>query len=569
MAFMTPDQLRLFKDQLNADYVQDLPPLLGVGHPPDHMVAKNISRALSAFAIHKLVGTDRETAAKAVIDDYEDNGIDALFYNQATKQLFFVQSKLRPNEPFAQAEANAFKEGVKDLLNERYNRFNQNLIDRQEEIEAALDDADEMILVIAHASPEISQHAKDILNNFLNPDDCPDERLVRSWVDYGPEKILSDFLDEQAVDEVYDQLRIYGVVKINDPRSTYYGRVSVKDLASLYSNHQDALFEKNIRYFLGVRSSAVNREIQESLGNRANEFIYLNNGVTAIAHEIRPRRVQRGGRNFQLDGLSVINGAQTIASCAQFINENPEADVDSAFVMFTLIHVDRADPFGGRVTRARNHQNPISPNQFASLDSTQERLRRELAFLNIVYRYRPEARTWLGMAEVITINEAAFALALLRPDPNIPVALKRESSKYLLADSREYQSIFTEDLSGKRLANAVRLYRAAEEILNSNESAAIGQEKWIYRHGRYAILWLLLSRHQQWLDRDDVMSADDAGVLVSPQIDEIREKVRSDVIPQLAASYKGPLGFFRNLTLARPFIVRMRDELNGPIPHAN
>lgn len=560
---MTPDQLILIKAQLNDDYVADLPPLLAAGRSTEHDQRKNTSRALSAFTVHKLVGTDRETAAKSVIDDYEDHGIDAIFYNQATKQLFFVQSKLKATEPFAQAEANAFKDGIKDLLNERYDRFNQNVVNRQEEIEAALDDAAEMILVVAHASPEVSQHAKDVLDTFLTSDERPDERLASSWIDYGPERILSDFLAEQAVAEVNDQLRIYGLVKVDEPRSTYYGRVLVKELAGLYRAHRDALFEKNIRYFLGVRSSAVNRGIHDSLGNGAHEFFYLNNGVTAIAHEIRPRGTRDGGRRFELDGLSVINGAQTIASCAQFIAENPEADLDSAFVMVTLIHVDRADPFGVRVTRARNHQNPVSPAQFAALDNKQERLRRELAFVNIVYRYRPEARTWIGMAEVISIHEAAFALALIRPDPGFPIALKKESSKFLLADSQEYRSIFTDDLSGKRLANAVRLYRASERIINANESASDGQEKLIYRHGRYAMLWLLLSRNLAWLDRENVMDTDEARNLVSQPLDDIREHVRSRVVPELTASYKGPLAFFRNLTTARPFILRMRNELNS------
>lgn len=559
---MSPDQLTLFKARLSEDYGPRLPPLIGSGHPPDQITVKNVARALSAFVIHKLVGTDLETAAKSVIDDYEDNGIDAIFYNQPTKQLFFVQSKLKATEPFTQAEAGAFKGGIEDLLNERYDRFNQNVVNRQEEIDTALDEANEMILVVAHVSPDVSQHARDVLDNFLSSEGRPDERLVLPWIDYGPEQIIAAFLAEQAAPEVNDELRIYGSMKIECPRSTYYGRASVKDLASLYREHKDALFEKNIRYYLGVRSSAVNRAIHESLGNGAREFFYLNNGVTAIAHTIRPKAIRNGGRRFELDGLSVINGAQTIASCAEFIVENPNVDIDSAFVMFTLIHVDREDPFGARITRSRNHQNPVSPAQFAALDSTQERLRRELAFVNIAYRYRPEAGTRLGMPEVISINEAAFALALIHPNPGHPVALKRDSSKFLLADSPEYRSVFTAALSGNRLANAVRLYRAADRIVGSNELASVGQEKLIYRHGRYAIIWLLLSRNQEWLNREDVMTTDEAQTLVSQPLDEIREKVRSDVVPELAASYKGPLAFFRNLTFARPFIVRMRDELN-------
>ena len=98
--------------------------------------------------------------------------------------------------------------------------------------------------------------------------------------------------------------------------------------------------------------------------------------------------------------------------------------------------------------------------------------------------------------------------------------------------------------------------------MNSNEAAATGQDKLIYRHGRYAIIWLLLIRNQPWLERNDVMDSDEARNLVSHPLDEIREYVRSRVAVELSESYKGPLAFFRNLTTARPFILRMRDELN-------
>src|ERR1039458_10415358 len=114
------------------------------------MAAKNISRAFSAFALQKIAKLDSVTAAKAVVDDYEDNGLDAIHYHQPSKKLFLVQGKLRADEPFGQDEANVFCKGVKDLLNQYYDRFNKNVEDREAELEAALDDADEIVLVVAH-----------------------------------------------------------------------------------------------------------------------------------------------------------------------------------------------------------------------------------------------------------------------------------------------------------------------------------------------------------------------------------------------------------------------------------
>jgi hypothetical protein len=556
---MTDAQLTILKQRLADNFVPHLPPLVDQNKPADHMVAKNISRALSGFVIQKIAMVAIETAAKAVVDDYDDNGIDAIHYHQQSKKLFLVQSKLKSDEPFQQEEATAFVKGVKDLLNQHYDRFNKNVNDRQTDIDVALDEASEIILVIAHTSPIVSQHAKNVLEHFLGDADKPDERLSGAWVDYGPDQVVEDLLGEQALATVDDELVILGLQKIDAPRVTYYGQVSISELANLYAKHGNALLERNIRYFLGIASSDVNRAINKTLMEQAGNFFYLSNGVTAIAHTIETKGPKGGGRRVEVKGLSIINGAQTIATSHHFITTKSEIDVTSARVLLTLIQVNADDPFSANVTLARNHQNPVSPTQFAALDDIQERLRRELAFHKVIYRYRPEARTTTSGLDVMSIEEASLALALLHPDPNFPVTLKREPSKLLNTNSTEYKKLFNHELSGEKLGNAVRLYRNASKILAANEAASAGLEKLIYRHGRYAIMWLALQQNAAWLKRVGVMSDADAAGLVSKSIDAWREKVRAAAIADLAADDKGPLAFFRNLTSALPFIVKRRD----------
>lgn len=556
---MTEDQLAILKQKLAGDFVPHLLPLLDLTKPADHMAAKNISRAFSGFAIHKIATLDTETAAKAVVDDYEDNGLDAIHYHQASRKLFIVQAKLKADQPFSQDEANAFVKGVKDLLNQHYDRFNKNVQDRQAELDVALEEASEIVLLIAHTAELISQHAKDALSHFLLDADKPDERLSATWVDYGPAQVVDDLLGEHAVALVDADVVIFGHQKIEAPRMTYYGQVLVRDLVDLYTTHGNALLERNIRYFLGISSSDVNRAIHRTLRTQPEDFFFLSNGVTAIANSIVAKGPKLGGRKFEVKGLSVINGAQTIASSQHFITNNPAIDVSNARVLLTLIQVDPNDPFSASVTLARNHQNPVSPAHFAALDSIQERLRRELRFYNVLYRYRPEARTTIPGLDVMTIDEASIALALLHPDPGSPVTIKREPSKLLDSKSADYARLFNEGLSGRRLANAVRLYRTASRILAASEVAAVGLEKLIYRHGRYAILWLTLRANAAWVDREGVMTDQEASGLLSQPLDAWRERVRAEAVADLATEDKGPLAFFRNLTNTRPFIVKLRD----------
>jgi hypothetical protein len=371
--------------------------------------------------------------------------------------------------------------------------------------------------------------------------------------------VLEELLAEQAVAPVDDYLVIYGEKKLDSPRLTYYGQVSLVDLVDLYTRYGNRLLEKNIRYFLGINTSDVNKAIHRTLETRPADFFYLSNGVTAIANTIDPKASKDGCRRFKVKGLSVINGAQTVASCHHFITTQPGVDVSGARVLLTLIQVDADSSFSAEVTRARNHQNRVSLTHFAALDNVQERLRRELAFHKIIYRYRPEARDTTPGLDVMSIDEASVALALLHPDPTFPVTLKREPSRFLNPESTEYEKLFNHDLFGRQLANAVRLFRTASTVLAANEVAAAGQEKLIYRHGRYVIIWLTLRANATWLDRTDVMLPADAAALLSVPLDAWREKVHSEAAIELTAAFKGPLAFFRSLTNTRPFVVKLRD----------
>lgn len=556
---MNEAQLEILKQHLTDVFVPHLPPLLDQTKPVEHMAAKNVSRAFSAFSVQKLLKLDAVTAAKAVVDDYNDNGLDAIHYHQTSKTLFLVQGKLKATEPVSQDEAQAFVAGVRDLVNQRYERFNENVQERQAELEVALDEATEIILVVARTSETISEHAKQVLDQFLADIDRPDERLQASWIDFGPDKVLEGLLAQQAVAPVDDTLFIYGDKKIDTPRITYYGQVSLTSLVDLYTRYGNRLLEKNIRYFLGINSSDVNRAIHQTLETRPEDFFYLSNGVTAIAHTIDPKALRDGCRRFEVKGLSVINGAQTVASCHHFSTTRRGVDISNAYVLLTLIQVDQGDSFSSEVTRARNHQNPVSLAHFAALDDIQERLRRELAFYKIIYRYRPEARDTTPGLDVMSIDEASVALALLHPDPTFPVTLKREPSKLLNTEGSEYVKLFNQELSGRRLANAVRLFRRASQSLAANEIVAVGQEKLIYRHGRHVIMWLTFRANAAWVDRQGVMTDPEASALLSHPLDAWREKVRTEAVADLATVDKGPLAFFRNLTNARPFIVKLRD----------
>jgi hypothetical protein len=58
-----------------------------------------LSRALATFAIASEADLSPDVAATAVVDGFDDNGIDAVFYSAAEKVLYISQAKWSVDGP--------------------------------------------------------------------------------------------------------------------------------------------------------------------------------------------------------------------------------------------------------------------------------------------------------------------------------------------------------------------------------------------------------------------------------------------------------------------------------------
>jgi hypothetical protein len=138
----------LLETALESEIVPHLPALLDTSKPPEEQRRKNLSRAFSAFSLKNLVGISPAEAAKAVVDDFDDCGVDAIYFHAPTDTVYIVQSKLKAAEQFSQEEALAFCQGVRKLIKQDFGGFNQHIQMRTTEIEGALDDCSHIQLVV-------------------------------------------------------------------------------------------------------------------------------------------------------------------------------------------------------------------------------------------------------------------------------------------------------------------------------------------------------------------------------------------------------------------------------------
>ncbi|HGM4225928.1 AIPR family protein [Pseudomonas aeruginosa] len=548
--------MTILKQVLAARFVPFLPPLLGNANPADQ-AAKQLSRAFSAFALHKLLDITPQAAAASVVDDFNDKGIDAIHYHVPSETLYLLQTKLKESEQFKQEDALPFCEGIRLLLKQDFTAFNGNVQNRKADIEGALDACCHIKLIVPYTGDGVSQTARDALQALLDDEDLDEERLDKQVEYYTAVEITRDLLAEQAYQPVHADVALQKHAKVEVPRTTYYGIARLADLVALHQAHGKALYERNIRYFLGSSKSDVNKAIKTTLHDCPADFFYLNNGVTAVCDLIEPKAIKNSIKKFKVRGLSIINGAQTVASAAEFVRQHPGRNIDDAKVMLTLIKASADGQFGKSVTKARNHQNPVQTANFASLDENQERLRQEIGHLGFDYHYRPEALA--TGAGAITLDEALRALALQQSDPRYAVWLKTEPARLANPDSVEYQGLFTAGLSGALLVNAVLYHRAIRTLVVDYEqnAPARSQERLIYRHGIHVITTVMMKRLRNRIRAASVIDPAAIPALISQPLDQLRQQTFDLGGQRLIL--EGPLAYFRNQGNVAAFLADLME----------
>jgi len=521
VAAIQPAMMVALKRVLQDRFVSRLPVLAGTQSEEDKR-KKQLSRAFSAFAIQKVCDASASDSAAAVIDDFNDNGIDAIYYDQKQSTLFLVQSKLKATEQFSQEEAQAFAQGVRLLLNNDFGAFNELFHNILPDIENALDHCENIELLVAYTGAGISLHAKQALNQVIEEQQENEERLCADVVYLDGGCIEVYLRDEQAVKPVNTRIRLEKHNKVEEPRITYYGLVKVNDLIELHRSHGKALYQKNIRYFIGAGKHGVNQAIKNTLLNKPENFVYLNNGVTAVCNKIEPKRSKGGYKDFKVLGLSIINGAQTVASAEEFASQHPEADIKTARVMLTMIKASDSGDFHQQVTKARNLQNPVDLGNFAALDDKQEKLRQELGLHGIDYRYRPELNA-TNSASVLEIDELIKALACLSENVRFPALLKSEPKLFTYSGNNEYQDIFNQQLTAFIAINAVRVFREVSHLLKGYERSSYSPEKLVYRHAVYVVAFVLMKQMKGKIFGTALLTEDEIKKLISEPMDTIRQ----------------------------------------------
>lgn len=536
------------------------------------------SRSLAAYAVCGLCASEDAVGVGALVDGGNDGGIDAMLFDRGGNRLIVVQSKFkRPRDPANpqgtgpdQGETLKFTNGVKALVQRRFEGFNAAIRDRLDEIEEALDTPGVKIcLVLTFLGENLDRHASDDLAALLAETNRLSDRMSLEIV--GLSRTYDWLVAEQAPNTIDVEITLENWAAITAPRKAVYGQIKGDELAQLVGMHGTPLFERNIRHYLG--SIGVNVAIEETVRRRPSEFFYLNNGITAVAESITAAPGTNERCVFGLKKVSIVNGAQTAGSIA---NASLAGEISpDAKLLITVIEIGaEADDLGIKITRARNHQNEVRGVYFAALDPNQERLRQELAVVGIKYHYRPSAEARARREDAFTLEEAAVALACLsfpaahsraRPRPpqnaiDFTVTAKNEIGRLWEQDGAAYGHLFPVTLSGLRTYRLVRIYRMIDRILAASEqSEGAYYRRMFFRHGRYFIMAFVAHRLPDVVRRSQLAISADDERLISQQTNVLAELIYAQSQP--LQGIKGYLAVFRNLTDSQPLADAVLDRL--------
>ncbi|MER7805844.1 AIPR family protein [Streptomyces sp900116325] len=455
-----------------------------------------LSRALAALAVLEVTGLDRKKAAACIIDGFDDQGIDAVAVDNDAPHIWIVQAKWSKegNATFDQKALFAAKEGLKKLVNSQYDRFNKKLQPMVPDLNSALSNPRVQITIVPalagdrELSAGIQRDFEDLLREYNDPQEIlrVEPLLLPHFI-----SALRSGLDDPKVDLA---ARMPDFRYHDEPYLAYYGTLTADQVARWYSEHRHRLFQRNIRFPLGL--TKINAGLVETVLREPEHFWYFHNGITVLCDQLNVS--PRG--DLELSGASVVNGAQTVASLQEAAERSAESVARARLNVRIIPLKGTPNNFDRRVTIATNTQNGVAEQDFRALDQIQTRLRYDFdVTLNKKYVIkRGEAPP--APSEGCDMLEATIALACAHQEAKFSFQAKSETA--LLWKDETYSKIFR-SRDARQVWRAVRLFREVKQEVDRQQQGLEGRASVFTEQGQYLIAHLVFQSNRNWSSCSD------------------------------------------------------------------
>ncbi|MDX6531180.1 MAG: hypothetical protein QOH41_3470 [Blastocatellia bacterium] len=221
------------------------------------------------------------------------------------------------------------------------------------------------------------------------------------------------------------------------------------------------LFESNVRDYLGKSqiNSDIIKTLQRKSGAAAEDFWWLNNGVTILA-----THATVVGKEISLENVQIVNGLQTTEAVHQYLSESGVASDDRSILLKIILTSDEAAR--ARIIKATNYQNTVELASLRGLDKIQHNIEEFLADKDWFYDrrknfYKNQGKPADRIVSISYLADAVRAIALADP-----ASSQRQRGRALRID-RVYSEIFNTDWDLDVYWASLEITRRVQTVLES------------------------------------------------------------------------------------------------------
>lgn len=554
--------MELQERQLRKRLREDFEPLIDMSdsqhHNEEEQAKIRTSRALAALTIAANAQISVEDACASVVDESGDEGLDAIGITLARGEIYVVQAKASSGSP-SPTEVLKFNQGIRYLLDWDWDSLGGKTQKRRGEIETASEGDVKVIAIFSHFGAQQTDETATRLSDKLLSDvnssgDILDFQYQGLRENHDNRNIASG-LGLPDYDLVFERW-----ITMNDYRSEIMGVVTGDQLAQMVDSFNERLFDKNIRAVL--KATDTNKSLDATLEKSPQDFWYYNNGITIVSNSISCARTspRTADETFKLQGLSVVNGAQTCGALGRALRENAPLE-DVRVTVRVMSKEGHSEDFTKKVTRYTNTQNQVTNREFVSLDPYQQELSESLLSEQIQYSFRTGQT--LDHDEYVfafDLEEATRALACLTGVDNATRAKREIGRMWSDITASPYRELFPRNLNPATMYNAVRFWRAFEEIYVAAGKFMDSRSAGIVRNSTYMSCALFMqSARAEQVDFKDIDL--DIDSWISSKRADIERLARNVVELHENDNPAGfPMSFFKNRQKIEAFSRKVRNR---------
>lgn len=402
------------------------------------------STALLAWFLETVWRLDPDMVEDAICDGGNDKGIDALDVDTDLKEIIVFQAKRYQSHAKTQGDkdlkqfigaAHYFEDAgsIQTLLDSKPNSELVKLLARHN-VAKNLESGDWLVRLVFVTNAVLDSAGVSYVRSRdakSPPLDVWDRDRLRGVADRTKSLAIKDEtvtleLGSTAMIESLDGKTRMAVALV--PAPTLVRLPGIDDLS---------LFELNVR--LGLGKTRINKDLAATIGKSDEHSLFpaYHNGLTLLS-----RRVTIGKKEMTLDGVSVVNGCQSLLQ----LYGNRASVTPGLRVLVKVIELGDSLDLADVITYRTNNQNAVNQRDLRSTDATQRDLQRQVAEkYGSELAYRIRAGEDFGTTP--TLDNTAAAQLIMAVYVQEPWNAVR---KVRLFD-QEYHRIFSRDITGHHL----------------------------------------------------------------------------------------------------------------------